>query len=125
MSLIMQKNNTHKIIQQMDFHQFKEEMLDFCKKLCTFDAPFLHKVHFHMSSVKHLVCDQYINIKLFICWSNTCVYVYHVLLYVCTRLQNRPLIKDLNIKITWQLLTKMNLGRPLLPSMHHGMFSPL
>ncbi|XP_029000473.1 telomeric repeat binding factor a [Betta splendens] len=44
MSLIRQKQNKHRIIEQMDFHQFKLEMLSFCQKLCTFDVPFLHKV---------------------------------------------------------------------------------
>ncbi|XP_026233802.1 telomeric repeat binding factor a isoform X2 [Anabas testudineus] len=44
MGLIRQKNNTHKIIDQMDFHQFKEEMLAYCKTLCKFDVPFLHRV---------------------------------------------------------------------------------
>lgn len=44
MAFIRQKNNKHKDIQQIDFHQFKMDMMNFCKKLCTFEFPFLHKV---------------------------------------------------------------------------------
>ncbi|XP_067345460.1 telomeric repeat binding factor a isoform X2 [Channa argus] len=42
LGLIRQKKKTHKLINQIDFHQFKMDMLAFCKKVCTFDVPFLH-----------------------------------------------------------------------------------
>ncbi|KAK2854236.1 hypothetical protein Q5P01_006897 [Channa striata] len=42
LSLIRQKKKTHKLISQLDFHQFKMNMLAFCKTVCTFDVPFLH-----------------------------------------------------------------------------------
>ncbi|XP_017274230.1 telomeric repeat binding factor a isoform X2 [Kryptolebias marmoratus] len=43
MNLIRQKNKKHKIIEQMNFQSFKEEMLDFCQCLCSFTVPFLYK----------------------------------------------------------------------------------
>ncbi|KAM4596128.1 uncharacterized protein V3H82_013807 isoform 2-T2 [Fundulus diaphanus] len=42
-SLIYQKSNTHEVIDQISFPQFKEEILDFCLKLFPFNVPFLHK----------------------------------------------------------------------------------
>ncbi|XP_012723422.2 telomeric repeat binding factor a isoform X2 [Fundulus heteroclitus] len=42
-SLICQKSNTHEVIDQISFPQFKEEILDFCLKLFPFNVPFLHK----------------------------------------------------------------------------------
>ncbi|XP_070685980.1 telomeric repeat binding factor a isoform X2 [Pempheris klunzingeri] len=43
MELIRQKSKKHEVIDQIDFQQFKEEMLAFCLKLCPFNVPFLHK----------------------------------------------------------------------------------
>ncbi|XP_043961936.1 telomeric repeat binding factor a [Gambusia affinis] len=43
MSLICQKSKTHKVIDQINFPQFRKEMLCFCQKLCPFAIPFLHK----------------------------------------------------------------------------------
>lgn len=42
-SLINKKNKTHDIIEQMDFHQFRMEMLGFCQRLCPITVPFLYK----------------------------------------------------------------------------------
>ncbi|XP_032416363.1 telomeric repeat binding factor a [Xiphophorus hellerii] len=43
MSLICQKSNTHKVIDQMNFPQFRKEMLCFCQKLCPFTLSFIHQ----------------------------------------------------------------------------------
>ncbi|XP_041799257.1 telomeric repeat binding factor a [Chelmon rostratus] len=43
MGLIRQKSKTHEVIEQVDFKQFKEEMLAFCQRLCPSDVPFLHR----------------------------------------------------------------------------------
>ncbi|XP_008403948.1 telomeric repeat binding factor a [Poecilia reticulata] len=43
MNLICQKSNKHKVINQINFPQFRKEMLCFCQKLCPFTVPFLHK----------------------------------------------------------------------------------
>ncbi|XP_034413245.1 telomeric repeat binding factor a [Cyclopterus lumpus] len=42
LGLIKKKSNVHKVIEQIDFQQFKEEMLAFCQSLCPFTVPFLH-----------------------------------------------------------------------------------
>uniref|UniRef100_A0A096LT12 Telomeric repeat-binding factor n=1 Tax=Poecilia formosa TaxID=48698 RepID=A0A096LT12_POEFO len=44
MNLICQKSNKHKVINQINFPQFRKEMLCFCQKLCPFTVPFLHKM---------------------------------------------------------------------------------
>ncbi|XP_068594665.1 telomeric repeat binding factor a [Brachionichthys hirsutus] len=44
MGLIRNKTNTHKVIEQLDFQTFKEEMLIFCQKLCPMKVPFLHTI---------------------------------------------------------------------------------
>ncbi|XP_015233712.1 PREDICTED: telomeric repeat-binding factor 2 [Cyprinodon variegatus] len=41
--LIRQQRSTHKIIDQLNFPQFKTEMLQFCQKICRFTVPYLHK----------------------------------------------------------------------------------
>ncbi|XP_054892761.1 telomeric repeat binding factor a isoform X1 [Poeciliopsis prolifica] len=41
--LICQKCNKHKVIDEMNFPQFRKEMLHFCQKLCPFTVPFLQK----------------------------------------------------------------------------------
>ncbi|XP_068586212.1 telomeric repeat binding factor a isoform X1 [Cebidichthys violaceus] len=43
MGLIKKKSNVHEAIEQIDFQQFKKEMLAFCQSLCPFNVPFLHK----------------------------------------------------------------------------------
>ncbi|XP_042364993.1 telomeric repeat binding factor a isoform X2 [Plectropomus leopardus] len=43
MALIRKKSKMHEVIRQIDFQQFKEEMLTFCQSLCPFNDPFLHK----------------------------------------------------------------------------------
>ncbi|KAM4744194.1 telomeric repeat binding factor a isoform 3-T3 [Anableps anableps] len=43
MSLICQKSNTHEVIDQINFPQFRKQMLEFCQRLCPFAVPFLHK----------------------------------------------------------------------------------
>lgn len=43
MALINQKSKMHEVIEQIDFHRFKEEMLAFCQSLCPPNVPFLHK----------------------------------------------------------------------------------
>lgn len=42
-ALINKKSKTHDIIEQIDFHQFRMEMLGFCQRLCPIPVPFLHK----------------------------------------------------------------------------------
>ncbi|XP_038158177.1 telomeric repeat binding factor a [Cyprinodon tularosa] len=41
--LIRQQRSTHKIIDQLNFPQFKTEMLQFCQQICRFTVPYLHK----------------------------------------------------------------------------------
>ncbi|XP_035484254.1 telomeric repeat binding factor a isoform X3 [Scophthalmus maximus] len=43
MGLINKRSKRHDVIEQMDFGQFKTEMLAFCQRLCPFPVPFLHK----------------------------------------------------------------------------------
>ncbi|KAK9542565.1 hypothetical protein VZT92_000415 [Zoarces viviparus] len=43
MGLIKKKSNVHEVIKQIDFQQFKKQMLAFCQRLCPFNVPFLHK----------------------------------------------------------------------------------
>ncbi|XP_049899756.1 telomeric repeat binding factor a [Epinephelus moara] len=43
MGLIRKKSKTHEVTEQLDFQQFKEEMLTFCQSLCPFSVPFLLK----------------------------------------------------------------------------------
>lgn len=43
MDLISQRTKRHQVIEQIDFQQFKEDMLAFCQRLCPFTVPFLHK----------------------------------------------------------------------------------
>ncbi|KAM9860450.1 telomeric repeat binding factor a isoform 2-T2 [Aulostomus maculatus] len=43
MGLISQKSRNHDAIENIDFQQFRMEMLEFCQKLCPFTVPFLHK----------------------------------------------------------------------------------
>ncbi|KAM3625902.1 uncharacterized protein V6R79_019530 [Siganus canaliculatus] len=43
MGLIRQKSKTHKIIEQADFQQFRQQMFAFCQKLFQSNVPFLHK----------------------------------------------------------------------------------
>ncbi|XP_040891421.1 telomeric repeat-binding factor 2-like [Toxotes jaculatrix] len=43
MGLISKKSKMHKVIEQVDFRQFREEMLAFCQRLCPVGVPFLHK----------------------------------------------------------------------------------
>ncbi|XP_070764270.1 telomeric repeat binding factor a [Enoplosus armatus] len=43
MGLINHKSKAHEVIEQIDFKQFKEEMLAFCHRLCLINVPFLHK----------------------------------------------------------------------------------
>ncbi|XP_023267733.1 telomeric repeat-binding factor 2 isoform X2 [Seriola lalandi dorsalis] len=43
MGLISKRSKRHELIERIDFHQFKEEMLAFCQRLCSFSVPFLHK----------------------------------------------------------------------------------
>lgn len=49
LSIITQKNKSHILIEQMDFKQFKEDMLAFCRKLYPFNMPFLHKAATQLS----------------------------------------------------------------------------
>ncbi|XP_040889418.1 telomeric repeat-binding factor 2-like isoform X2 [Toxotes jaculatrix] len=43
MGLISKKSKMHKVIEKIDFRQFREEMLAFCQRLCPVGVPFLHK----------------------------------------------------------------------------------
>lgn len=43
MDLISQRTKRHQVIEQIDFQQFKEDMLAFSQRLCPFTVPFLHK----------------------------------------------------------------------------------
>ncbi|XP_077375998.1 telomeric repeat binding factor a isoform X2 [Festucalex cinctus] len=43
MHLISQRCNKHKIIEEMDFQQFKDQILAFCLEFCQFPVPFLHQ----------------------------------------------------------------------------------
>ncbi|KAG7237858.1 hypothetical protein INR49_031752 [Caranx melampygus] len=43
MGLISKKSKQHELIERIDFRQFKDEMLTFCQKFCSFNVPFLHK----------------------------------------------------------------------------------
>nr|XP_046239253.1 telomeric repeat binding factor a [Scatophagus argus] len=43
MGLIRRKSKKHEVIDQINFQQFKVEMLAFCEKLCPVSVPFLHK----------------------------------------------------------------------------------
>ncbi|XP_059205033.1 telomeric repeat binding factor a isoform X2 [Centropristis striata] len=43
MRLINKKSKMHEVIEQIDFQRFREEMLTFCRSICTFGVPFLHK----------------------------------------------------------------------------------
>ncbi|XP_069030694.1 telomeric repeat binding factor a [Embiotoca jacksoni] len=53
MGLIRQKSKTHEVIEQINFQQFRQEMLAFCQKLCSFSVPFLHK------AAKQLICIRH------------------------------------------------------------------
>ncbi|XP_077419347.1 telomeric repeat binding factor a [Vanacampus margaritifer] len=43
MHLISQRSNKHKIIVEMDFKQFKDQIVAFCLEFCQFSSPFLHQ----------------------------------------------------------------------------------
>ncbi|XP_030578992.1 telomeric repeat-binding factor 2-like isoform X1 [Archocentrus centrarchus] len=43
MGLISKKNKKHEVIEQINFRQFKNEMLVFCESLCPVSSPFLEK----------------------------------------------------------------------------------
>ncbi|KAM9408308.1 telomeric repeat binding factor a [Pholidichthys leucotaenia] len=50
MELISQKCKCHEVIEQINFKQFKKEMLNFCQRLCTFPSPFLY-----MAANRHFI----------------------------------------------------------------------
>ncbi|XP_029904316.1 telomeric repeat binding factor a isoform X2 [Myripristis murdjan] len=43
MGLINQRSSTHEVLEQINFHQFREQMVQFCESLCPSTVPFLHK----------------------------------------------------------------------------------
>ncbi|XP_061670416.1 telomeric repeat binding factor a [Syngnathoides biaculeatus] len=43
MHLINKKSNNHKVIEELDFKQLKDEISAFCLKICTFSVPLLHR----------------------------------------------------------------------------------
>ncbi|TKS69903.1 Palmitoyltransferase ZDHHC7 [Collichthys lucidus] len=58
MGIISQRSKTHKIIEQVDFEQFKEEMFAFCQSLWTFDVPFLQKAAIQLRRQRMLNLDD-------------------------------------------------------------------
>ncbi|XP_030580835.1 telomeric repeat-binding factor 2-like [Archocentrus centrarchus] len=52
--LIRKKNKKHEVIKQINFRQFKEEMLAFCQRLCHFSIPLLHKL------AKQLIDERFV-----------------------------------------------------------------
>ncbi|XP_041840396.1 telomeric repeat binding factor a [Melanotaenia boesemani] len=58
MDLIRKESQEHEVIKQMNFHQFKEVMLNFCIKLCKFSEPFLYKAAEKLVSTRLMVTDD-------------------------------------------------------------------
>ncbi|XP_061566860.1 telomeric repeat binding factor a [Cololabis saira] len=56
MCLISEKVKTHEVIKQINFQQFKEEILAFCQRLCSFSVPFLQKAAKRI--VEHRLAEQ-------------------------------------------------------------------
>ncbi|XP_010732734.3 telomeric repeat binding factor a [Larimichthys crocea] len=56
--IISQRSKTHKIIEQVDFEQFKEKMFAFCQSLWTFDVPFLQKAAIQLRRQRMLDLDD-------------------------------------------------------------------
>ncbi|XP_028257547.1 telomeric repeat binding factor a [Parambassis ranga] len=52
MGLIKQKSRMHKVIEQINFQQFREEMLAFCQRICPLSPTFLQK------AAKHLIDER-------------------------------------------------------------------
>ncbi|XP_031586781.2 telomeric repeat-binding factor 2 isoform X2 [Oreochromis aureus] len=48
MGLIRKKKKIHDVIEQINFQQFKEEMIGFCLRICHFSLPLLHKAAKHL-----------------------------------------------------------------------------
>ncbi|KAM6943514.1 telomeric repeat binding factor a [Xenentodon cancila] len=56
MGLISGKIKTHEVIKQINFQQFKKEILAFCQRLCSFSVPFLQKAA--KKIVDHRLAEQ-------------------------------------------------------------------
>ncbi|XP_034044186.1 telomeric repeat binding factor a [Thalassophryne amazonica] len=58
MGLVKQKSASHQVIEDIDFQQFKEEMLNFCETFCTFGVPFLHKAAVQLLDKRGMMQDD-------------------------------------------------------------------
>ncbi|CAL1604131.1 unnamed protein product [Knipowitschia caucasica] len=58
MGLINQKSRVHEILDKMDFDQFREEMLNFCLKICPITTPFLLKAAFSLIESRKTKADD-------------------------------------------------------------------